>query len=83
MVRYGKIKSGLTRCWSQHWSGYGPSGLARRARLDSFAAQFPQQRKVLIHINNTNPILNEQSVEHATLKQLEIEVSYDGMLIEV
>jgi pyrroloquinoline quinone biosynthesis protein B len=29
--------------------------------------QLPKQRKVLIHINNTNPILDEDSVERAEL----------------
>ena len=36
-------------------------------------------RKVLIHINNTNPILNEDSPEHQELQGLGIEVAYDGM----
>lgn len=61
----------------------GHLALQEERGLIHLLVQFPQQRKVLIHINNTNPILNEQSVEHATLKQLEIEVSYDGMLIEI
>lgn len=36
-------------------------------------------RKVLIHINNTNPILNTQSAQRRLLDELGIEVSYDGM----
>lgn len=36
-------------------------------------------RKVLIHINNTNPILDEASTEHAILNGECIEVAYDGM----
>jgi pyrroloquinoline quinone biosynthesis protein B len=36
-------------------------------------------RKVLIHINNTNPILNEDSPERRELDSLGIEVAYDGM----
>jgi len=40
-------------------------------------------RKVLIHINNTNPILNEESPERERLTQEGIEVSYDGMQIEL
>lgn len=36
-------------------------------------------RKILIHINNTNPILDEESTEYAQLKDAGIEVSYDGM----
>jgi len=36
-------------------------------------------RKILIHINNTNPILREDSEERKLLESNEIEVSYDGM----
>jgi len=36
-------------------------------------------RKVLIHINNTNPILNEDSLERRTLDAAGIEVAWDGM----
>lgn len=36
-------------------------------------------RKFLIHINNTNPILNEESPQRKTLEAAGIEVSYDGM----
>ena len=38
-------------------------------------------RKVLIHINNSNPILDEQSAERAELDRRGIEVAYDGMEI--
>jgi pyrroloquinoline quinone biosynthesis protein B len=40
-------------------------------------------RKVLIHINNTNPILDEDSAERAALTRAGIEVAYDGMEIEL
>jgi pyrroloquinoline quinone biosynthesis protein B len=40
---------------------------------------FPKARKILIHINNTNPILREDSVERAELTRHGIEVAYDGM----
>lgn len=40
-------------------------------------------RKILIHINNTNPILDESSEERARLLELGIEVAYDGMEIEL
>ena len=36
-------------------------------------------RKILIHINNTNPILDEDSPERKQLEKNGIEVSYDGM----
>lgn len=38
-------------------------------------------RKILIHINNTNPILNEAGPERALLTQHGIEVAEDGMTI--
>jgi len=38
-------------------------------------------RKVLIHINNTNPILNEDSPERRELDAAGIEVAFDGMEI--
>jgi pyrroloquinoline quinone biosynthesis protein B len=40
-------------------------------------------RKFLIHINNTNPILNEDSPQRKMLTDAGIEVSYDGMDIEL
>ena len=43
----------------------------------------PQARKILIHINNTNPILDEQSPERALLTAKQIEVAYDGMQIRI
>ena len=46
-------------------------------------SNFPQARKVLIHINNTNPMLEDTSVERATLTEAGIEVSHDGMLLEL
>lgn len=46
-------------------------------------ALFPDRRRVLIHINNTNPVLNEDSVERAQLNVAGIEVAFDGMSIEL
>ncbi|TCD24567.1 pyrroloquinoline quinone biosynthesis protein PqqB [Pseudomonas sp. IC_126] len=43
----------------------------------------PAARKILIHINNTNPILDEDSAERATLDEHGIEVAFDGMSIEL
>ncbi|MDT8427263.1 MAG: pyrroloquinoline quinone biosynthesis protein PqqB [Pseudomonadales bacterium] len=36
-------------------------------------------RKILIHINNTNPILHEDASEREILKKESIEVAFDGM----
>lgn len=44
---------------------------------------FTKPRKVLIHINNTNPILNEDSEQRRELDNNNIEVAYDGMSIEL
>ena len=46
-------------------------------------AAYPDARRVLIHINNTNPILNEESVERHLLEGAGIEVSFDGMDIHL
>jgi pyrroloquinoline quinone biosynthesis protein B len=40
-------------------------------------------RKILIHVNNTNPILDEASAERAELTRRGIEVAVDGMEIEL
>jgi pyrroloquinoline quinone biosynthesis protein B len=40
-------------------------------------------RKILIHINNTNPILNEKSEQKKILESEGIEVAFDGMDIEL
>ena len=40
-------------------------------------------RKLLIHINNTNPILDEDSAERAQLAAAGIEVCEDGMTIDL
>jgi pyrroloquinoline quinone biosynthesis protein B len=49
----------------------------------SFLQRLPNARKVLIHINNTNPILDEDSAERRELERSGIEVAYDGMEIVV
>ena len=58
-----------------HLAQSGPGGMIEVLR------PFRRQRKVLIHINNTNPILVEDSPERAELAAAGIEVAYDGMEI--
>jgi pyrroloquinoline quinone biosynthesis protein B len=36
-------------------------------------------RRILIHVNNTNPILDEDSPERAELTRQGVEVALDGM----
>ena len=55
----------------------GPGGLLE---------QFPRNargRRVLIHINNTNPILDEDSPEHRAVLDAGFEIAYDGMELEL
>lgn len=49
--------------------------------LETLDALPESTRRILIHINNTNPILDEGSSERAELRRHDIEVSYDGMRI--
>jgi pyrroloquinoline quinone biosynthesis protein B len=55
----------------------GPEGLL---------AQYPKDirsRKILIHINNTNPILDENSDEHQAVMEAGFEIAYDGLTIDL
>jgi pyrroloquinoline quinone biosynthesis protein B len=61
-----------------HLAQSGPGGMLEW--LDRLPAA---TRKILIHVNNTNPILDEDSPERAELGRHGIEVAWDGMEIEV
>jgi len=61
-----------------HLPQTGPGGMLEW--LDQLPAN---TRKVLIHINNTNPILNTDSPQRAELNRRHIEVAYDGMEIDL
>lgn len=51
--------------------------------LAELAALPATTRRVLIHINNTNPILYEGSQERATLTRQGVEVAFDGLRLDV
>ncbi|MDP1683874.1 pyrroloquinoline quinone biosynthesis protein PqqB [Hydrogenophaga sp.] len=57
-----------------HLPQSGPGGMIEQ--LDRLPASI---RKILIHINNTNPMLIEDSAERAELTRHGIEVAHDGM----
>ncbi|MDN5920180.1 MAG: pyrroloquinoline quinone biosynthesis protein PqqB [Pseudonocardia sp.] len=60
-----------------HLSLGGPGGsLEALSRL-------PIERKIYIHINNTNPILLEDSPERRACEQSGMDVAYDGLEVEV
>ncbi|MCS3408684.1 pyrroloquinoline quinone biosynthesis protein PqqB [Serratia sp. AKBS12] len=61
----------------------GHLALGEDQGLAALLATLPAKRKILIHINNTNPILDEDSAERHSLTQAGIEVSWDGMNIEL
>ena len=56
-----------------HLPQSGPGGMIEVLR------PLPAKKKVLIHINNTNPILREDSEQREQLTQEKIEVAYDGL----
>ncbi len=41
------------------------------------------RRRIFVHINNTNPVLDESSPEHATVRAAGWEIGRDGMEIEL
>ncbi|MGH3646960.1 MAG: pyrroloquinoline quinone biosynthesis protein PqqB, partial [Micromonosporaceae bacterium] len=46
-------------------------------------AGLPAIRRIYTHLNNTNPLLVEDSVERKQVEALGVEVAYDGMEVEV
>jgi pyrroloquinoline quinone biosynthesis protein B len=73
MIRGGFSKK--TAAEMGHLPISGPGGMLEH--LDALG----EKTKILIHINNTNPILDEDSDERATLVKHGIEVAFDGMEI--
>ena len=61
-----------------HLPQSGPGGMLEW--LDKLPAG---TRRILIHVNNTNPILDESSPEHAELTRRGVQVAWDGLEIEL
>ena len=61
-----------------HLPQSGPGGM-----LEWLEQLPPSTRRILIHVNNTNPILDEDSPERAELTRRGIEVACDGQEIEL
>ena len=71
------IRLGISRKRARemgHLPQSGPGGM-----LEWLDRLPPDTRRVLIHINNTNPILDEDSPERAELDRRGVEVAWDGM----
>jgi pyrroloquinoline quinone biosynthesis protein B len=75
MIRRGVGSKGASAMG--HLPQSGPGGMVE------VLARYPDTRRVLIHINNTNPILDEASEERAVLSAAGIEVAFDGMDIHL
>ena len=60
-----------------HWPLGGDEGSL------ALLARFPERRRVLIHINNTNPILREDSPERQQVERSGVEVAADGLEIDL
>jgi pyrroloquinoline quinone biosynthesis protein B len=56
---------------------FGPGGT-----LEALA-RFERQRAILVHINNTNPVLLERSPERDAVLRAGVEVGYDGLEVEL
>jgi pyrroloquinoline quinone biosynthesis protein B len=75
------LRLGLSRKRARdigHLAQSGPGGM-----LEWLDRLPDATRKILIHVNNTNPILDEDSPERAELGRRGIEVAWDGLEIEL
>lgn len=75
------IRAGVGRATGRDMGHLALSG--ERGLLSELAALPDATRRVLIHINNTNPILDERSRERAEVAAAGIEVAFDGMHLAV
>jgi pyrroloquinoline quinone biosynthesis protein B len=76
MIRLGASKQ--RACDIGHLAQSGPGGMLE------WLQQLPTgTRKILIHVNNTNPILDEDSEQAAEVARRGVEVAWDGMELEL
>ncbi len=74
------IKAGIS---DKHGSEMGHLDQSGKGGIIEILSGLSKPRKILIHINNTNPILVDDSPERMALSAAGIEVSHDGMEIEL
>jgi pyrroloquinoline quinone biosynthesis protein B len=60
-----------------HWPLSGPGGSLE------FLGRAAARRRILIHVNNTNPVLKEDGAERAALAARGVEVAFDGLELEL
>ena len=69
------IEAGLGRARARdmgHWPVGGAEGSG------AFLATMPARAKWLVHVNNTNPLLDDESIERAALRAAGLDVARDG-----
>jgi pyrroloquinoline quinone biosynthesis protein B len=74
------IKTGRSKKTAReigHMPLSGPGGLLEQCPKSA------RGRKILIHINNTNPILDEDSAQQRAVLDAGFEIAYDGMEVEI
>lgn len=49
----------------------------------AWLAGLPAQHRIYVHVNNTNPMLNEQGPEHRLVASQGVSIGHDGEMIEV
>lgn len=75
------VALGISRKRAQDMGHLATSG---DAGMLAWLGRLPKAtRKILIHINNTNPVLDEDGPEHARLRDAGVELAFDGMEFEV
>ena len=74
-------RAGLSQKLAREMGHLPQQGEADRPGMVAAMQAIDARRKVLIHINNSNPILDEHGAQRAVLDALGIEVAYDGMEI--
>ena len=77
------LRAGLGKKPAREMGHLPQQGEAGRPGMVDALRDAAPGRKVLIHINNSNPILDEDSAPRRTLDALGIEVAHDGMEISL
>lgn len=60
-----------------HWPMAGPNGSLK------LLATLPVRHKVYVHLNNTNPVLLENSAEHRAVRKAGVTIGRDGMKLKI
>jgi pyrroloquinoline quinone biosynthesis protein B len=81
MIKLGA--SALTAREMGHIPISGPGGSAQHLAALSAPQGKPGQRKIYVHINNTNAVLAESSPERRFLIERGIEIGWDGQELEI